>query len=201
MKRSGLVSKKFLRNAAIVLVIAVVAYVVMYGVKEGFQGISVGTNDVIRYATVSSTNASTLGINLPKSAYPSGTTKITGMKFYAWGPALKPAKPAGWVQISRPAAQGSSTWQVLSIGEKTNASCDESKRDTTDGHVDSSAVSNCKFNTATPKFELTKLENSIYIKYAPKMTQWGTSYPTTNTGLDTKDRGASTNLAVVYSFA
>lgn len=41
MKRAAglanLFSKKFLRNAAIVLVIAVVAYVVMYGVKEGFQ--------------------------------------------------------------------------------------------------------------------------------------------------------------------
>jgi hypothetical protein len=42
MKRGApLFSKKFLRNAAIVLAIAVVAYVVMYGVQEGFQAATV----------------------------------------------------------------------------------------------------------------------------------------------------------------
>lgn len=43
MKRAAaLFSKKFLRNAAIVLAIAVVAYVVMYGVREGFQASQAG---------------------------------------------------------------------------------------------------------------------------------------------------------------
>jgi hypothetical protein len=196
-------SKKFLRNAAIVLAIAVVAYVVMYGVKEGFQGVSLGTNEVIEYATVTSSNVSTLGINLPMTAYPSGISKLTGMKFYAWGPALMPAKPAGWVQITKPTTQASSTWQILSIGDKTNPKCNEQMRDETKGHVDASALSQCKQNfTSKPTiFALDDIAKSIYIKFAPKMTQWGASYPKTDTGIDTKKRGASANLAVVYKFA
>jgi hypothetical protein len=197
MKRGApLFSKKFLRNAAIVLVIAVVAYVVMYGVREGFQA----SKEVVRYAKVTKENASTLSLNLPRSEFPAGTTRLTGMKFYGWGPALtSPTNKTGWSEITRPAAQSSSTWQVLTLGDATNKNCIETDRDSIDGHIDASKVAQCKFSAADNKFALKTLNKSIYIKYAPKMTQFNTTYSGTSKGIKSESISDS-NLAVVYTF-
>lgn len=88
MKRGGLVSKAFLRNAAIVLVIAVVAYVVMYGVKEGFQA----DNTVTKMVTYS-TPADPGTVILDKKEFKSGVLK--NIRFFVWGPATADGG-AGW---------------------------------------------------------------------------------------------------------
>jgi hypothetical protein len=99
MKRS-LVSKKFLRNAAIVLVIAVVAYVVMYGVKEGFQA----DNTVTKYINVSDT---TINDGVAKSG---NIYKLTGAppgkKLVAFDMAYLAAAKMGQVRTSCEVAAG-----------------------------------------------------------------------------------------------
>jgi hypothetical protein len=87
MKRgSALFSKKFLRNAAIVLAIAVVAYVVMYGVKEGFQADNESKDTTPKeYKFNVYTNLSTKPINIPKSDYTGKTIK--NIKLEVWAPA------------------------------------------------------------------------------------------------------------------
>ena len=84
MKRgSPLFSKKFLRNAAIVLVIAVVAYVVMYGVKEGFQGTNM---DVVVLGTPGSLQSKGVNVTIP-----AGAKVLETIKYEVWKPAVKGA--------------------------------------------------------------------------------------------------------------
>jgi hypothetical protein len=86
MKRS-LVSKKFLRNAAIVLAIAVVAYVAIYGVKEGFQDDNTKeeSNNTVTKMAIYNTPANPGTIILEKKDFKPGVLK--NIRFYVWGPA------------------------------------------------------------------------------------------------------------------
>jgi hypothetical protein len=84
MKRGApLFSKKFLRNAAIVLVIAVVAYVVMYGVREGFQASS---TTVTQFAAVG--NKGSAGDSIAITTMPAGK-RLTDVKLFTYEPAAR----------------------------------------------------------------------------------------------------------------
>ena len=106
MKRAAglanLFSKKFLRNAAIVLVIAVVAYVVMYGVKEGFQAASDANKGEHTFNINKYTKQGSNIYSIPASDY---TNKIIkDIKVYVWGPSTGAKNPdaegnpiTGWI--------------------------------------------------------------------------------------------------------
>ncbi len=193
--------KKVVRNAAIVLAIALVAYVVMYGVREGFQqGITtIKENELVRYANITSTNVSTYGMNLPKSAFPPGKTKLSGLRAYIWGEAMPIDGGKRWVQITPNMRSKPSQWDVITVGDPKNPRCNITKRNV-DGDVASTDLAQCDFK-ASPNNSLTlsKLLGSIYIKMAARMTTWGRSYKTTPNGLQNESI-PSANLAVVFTF-
>jgi hypothetical protein len=103
MKRGApLFSKKFLRNAAIVLVIAVVAYVVMYGVREGFQAASNANKGEYTFNVKEYTKTGSNIYSIPALDYKDKTIK--DIKVYVWGPSTGATKPdaegnaiTGWI--------------------------------------------------------------------------------------------------------
>ncbi len=96
MKRvAPLFSKKFLRNAAIVLALGFVAYIVMYGVREGFQAKT--SVFYLRDADVSSA-----GYTIPTQHF-KGMGPLKGINIYVWGPCMTPKSTrTDWVQVNNP---------------------------------------------------------------------------------------------------
>jgi hypothetical protein len=203
MKRS-LVSKKFLRNAAIVLAIAVVAYVVMYGVKEGFQDKS----EVIEYIKIASNiDASSSGYIIQK---PSSAKKLINVELYTWNHTKK-----SW-DIQKPADLIRGLWDLSTITYKDKSSCAKDKLTIPTGKLNTiQLIKDCSpeqskkitVNGANQRETALDLSNKefIYVKYPGKainVPNWSTikSAPAGTEGVDKKAITKEANLAIKYIF-
>ena len=95
MKRGALFGKKFLRNAVIALAVIAVAYVVMRGVKEGFQAGGNTKEYPFNIVYNAQTGSSTTGtyqvvnriLNIPRADYEGKTIK--NIRMMSYGPATQ----------------------------------------------------------------------------------------------------------------
>ena len=202
MKRAApLFSKKFLRNAAIVLVIAVVAYVVMYGVKEGFQAAG---DSLVEYMDITTnTEASSNGIIVE---VPSGKTKLTGVEFHTW---MKDK----WVKQTSLSNQAASVWELSTIAHRPKTTCAADKLKMPKGEInniqqikdcDIMASKNVKVSGKMMREnKLDSLKNFVYIKYPGKafVYDWNKNSTTTTSGINAESIGKNANLAIKYMFA